>query len=126
MKKITSALFFATIITLSMIGCSQETELRWKNEGNAQVQDIMWVPGDATTTNPNQTWSGTYNNDGSTTDFKTVDRLSGEGYCTANTDGSLKEHLISYDDGSGLQSEKTLAEGNSETITIDTLTVSTK
>ena len=110
-------IFLAALVPFVMVGCGNDTELKWKNELGSSVEDIKWVKSGETSNNPDQTWDGTLANTAAT-DYKKVEALTGEGYCLAG--GS--EQLIQYDDGNTLQSQKSLTEGSSESITINQVT----
>lgn len=116
MKKITVAAFILTAFVLALFpscddGGDNATELRWRNVQTTEVSEIKWVSTEGDT---DQTWSGDFSQDEATA-FKEVDLLNGHGECMA----SGSPQLIYYDDGNN--SNYSLDEGSSETITIEGL-----
>jgi len=117
MKKSVIILFMTAMVCFVMVGCGNDTELRWKNDSSSAVNTIQWMnSGDV-----DQTWNDTTAlSDGSTNDFKKVEKLNGEGQCLSGDvvgGGALSDiHVNGTND-----SYAELAEGESQTLTISGL-----
>jgi len=114
MKKSTLIIILTVFVLALFTACTEEenpTELRWRNVQTDQVSEIKWVSQDG---DIDQTWNGDFSQDESTS-FKEVDLINGHGECMA----SGAPQLIYYDDGNN--SNYSLDEGSSETITIEGL-----
>jgi len=110
-KNICITIIIASLIIVTGIGCNNDkTELAWKNEAGAAINDIIWANGD-------EHWSksGGYN-DGEQTESKEVSKLNGT-VVAAIWNGSdfVDGTVIIAETGS---SSLSLNEGSSEVYTI--------
>ncbi|HOW82470.1 MAG TPA: hypothetical protein PK573_07920 [Spirochaetota bacterium] len=114
MKKSTLIIILTVFVLALFTACTEEenpTELRWRNEAT-QLEEIRWVNYEDTN-DIDQTWDGDFTT-GTTTDFKEVDLLNGQGI---GANGGLTYRLESGSDYNFV-----LDEGSSETITVDSYT----
>ena len=114
-KNICIAIAIASLIIVAGIGCNNEkTELAWKNEAGAAINDIIWANGD-------ERWSKSEGyNVGEQTESKEVSKLDGSVVASIFSDGGFVEgEVIIAETGS---SSLSLNEGSSEVYTIYSVT----
>jgi len=99
MKKIGVILIFA-IAAFLFVGCGDDgTALRWDNQSNVDLKDVVWKSSGSV----NQEWTGTVA-DERQTDYKLITKLAGEGECLFDTGGPA---IISLSPGEGVVSAST-------------------
>jgi hypothetical protein len=110
-KNICITIIIASLIIVAGIGCNNEkTELAWKNEAGAAINDIIWA-------NDDERWSkpGGYE-DGTKTESKEVSKLDGTVVASIfSGNGFVEGEVRIAETGSNSLS---LNEGSSEVYTI--------
>ena len=85
------------VAAMGIIDCGEDdgskADLRWYNDSNANLKDIVWTSSGKV----DQTWEGVTNDDTATT-YKGIDSLAGDGDCVLE-DGNPATISLSAGDG---------------------------
>jgi hypothetical protein len=111
MKKMILVLIAAALV--AMIGCKEETTLKWNNQSNETASEITWVAdgGD------DVSWGSETVADNATSSSKEIKDRSGVGQCHLSGDSAGVVQDIVWDQVNSYTAIS-LSEGSSETYTI--------